>query len=1304
MASTTRWGGLRLEPYNPDAVDADNDGIVQEGTAWERPAGARLFDELGRAILRGATASIRPAGLQYRDRSGKDITYAPKVSGPAPQSRPGKPDRLGRTIGQRRPTLSALGFGGRQHAAIGRVTPNITDQAHPPTPPLPADQQAIVDSYEEMRARVEAVYGPITTVGQAHAALDQAFPNLLLDHNSKISHFDFNHEWAEEDSKGRLDPHEEAYVYALLDCAIDHPEVAASFVVLTNKSDGQNQGLTQFGTFGIPGTDGISHRPALSMNLHPDAGLTKKMRKERNQNPSFTGIGIEPALRAMVKSKRITRAEADKYLAAYVATHEFGHGVQFHAMAADMGIDLADISAGEANYRRYAYAIWGQKFPDDLHGSDLSQAFDQWWAGLSDAERQSGDLRFQQVMKSLSWDDLSQDQAKDLYGQWGTISDYALGNSFEGFAEMFAAERIGLADLPGPAAKKMRNWAKHTPKKPVAKPASKPPSSGLGRLGISDIGATGKIGEMRRAVQRPAPIPEGPKPYIPAKPVLTGDEPSTGLATYGPDDIVPPTFHDLEMGVVLWREGQTEMLRSELDNVLAGPDAEWEGIPEDRAQMAALLNATADAPLTTKPLFRGEMIWDKGRFDELVATLKPGATFTTDLRGYGSDQGTALMFAIGAPQQVIYEVEPGARAVRLADVVPVSRHRDDDILEAGAEELTDELFENIADEDEHLAMGKYEVVSVKLEDLPGILGNPSKQRLVVKVRQTEALSKPAGGWDAPLSSEDHVVSGAVGVLPGPTTSRPAPQLGATGSKGPADITTPTTHDLDMGAVYWRQGEPRQMRDHLEHVLAGRDEPWDGNPADRARMAALMNAVADAPTSIKPLYRGEAVTPSEFDEVAARLVRGATFTTDMRGYAPNRGTAQNFAQLHPTPDTTDQIMFEVEPGARALRLADAVPMQRHHDPDVVAALAADGWKPLDYEMLSIIGTEDEHIALGTYEVTDVQIETIEPDYFNGLKAPARRLVVKVRQTEALGKPEGGWDAPQAPPVPEAEPSMASRISDALAAVAAEPNRGAQLYQIDVLLQRARDSKLPGWQALVAALEAERDRLRDLPNPVSDLVDPHDPQVRRTALQKWTSRSSVEMRRVVGDLLKGPDSLQDRPAYNPNSSFDISYNQYLHQRSWMAALLNHYSDDGRESTVPLFRGFKGLPGMTAEKVMSDLYPEGKEFVMPPSGFSTSEDIAQRFAGQTGSTGTAIILRIEPGAKALSLPDLHDRLRAEDGNTPDFMDPVTVKRLTEEQEHLVAGTLRVVKREILPDGRVLVTLQQVTPLEPPEGGTWR
>lgn len=71
-----RWGGLRLEPYDPDARDADGDGIVQEGTAWERPGGTRLVSAVGN-IVRGRTSTTRPRDLQVVDRNGKPVMYTP---------------------------------------------------------------------------------------------------------------------------------------------------------------------------------------------------------------------------------------------------------------------------------------------------------------------------------------------------------------------------------------------------------------------------------------------------------------------------------------------------------------------------------------------------------------------------------------------------------------------------------------------------------------------------------------------------------------------------------------------------------------------------------------------------------------------------------------------------------------------------------------------------------------------------------------------------------------------------------------------------------------------------------------------------------------------------------------------------------------------------------------------------------------------------------------------------------------------------------------------------------------------------
>lgn len=93
---------LRIEPYDPDARDGDNDGIVQEGTAWERPAGTRLLDEAGKEIERGLTATSRASGLRVVDRDGKDVPFTPSYGAKKPAAGRGRISRapqLGVTIG-----------------------------------------------------------------------------------------------------------------------------------------------------------------------------------------------------------------------------------------------------------------------------------------------------------------------------------------------------------------------------------------------------------------------------------------------------------------------------------------------------------------------------------------------------------------------------------------------------------------------------------------------------------------------------------------------------------------------------------------------------------------------------------------------------------------------------------------------------------------------------------------------------------------------------------------------------------------------------------------------------------------------------------------------------------------------------------------------------------------------------------------------------------------------------------------------------------------------------------------------------
>lgn len=132
--ATPRWGGLRLEPYNPNAVDADGDGIVQEGTAWERPGGTTLLDNLGRAIRTGITSAQRPQGMRVVDRDGKDVTYKPTY-GEAPQAPTpagaGKPTPLAEAGA---PSLKEMGVLSLKDMGLPTVQQIVARSRQPMTP------------------------------------------------------------------------------------------------------------------------------------------------------------------------------------------------------------------------------------------------------------------------------------------------------------------------------------------------------------------------------------------------------------------------------------------------------------------------------------------------------------------------------------------------------------------------------------------------------------------------------------------------------------------------------------------------------------------------------------------------------------------------------------------------------------------------------------------------------------------------------------------------------------------------------------------------------------------------------------------------------------------------------------------------------------------------------------------------------------------------------------------------------------------------------------------------------------------
>lgn len=143
---------LRIEPYNPNAFDADNDGIVQEGTAWERPVGTRLIgDAFGAVIEAGRTSTVRPSSLRVVDNSGNQVAYVPSYQRKIPSTPSGRPtggltlgDKIG-TLGQRYGTL------GDKLPSLGDRQPTLGDKIRSIGTPRPSSSIPLTRDVVEAR-------------------------------------------------------------------------------------------------------------------------------------------------------------------------------------------------------------------------------------------------------------------------------------------------------------------------------------------------------------------------------------------------------------------------------------------------------------------------------------------------------------------------------------------------------------------------------------------------------------------------------------------------------------------------------------------------------------------------------------------------------------------------------------------------------------------------------------------------------------------------------------------------------------------------------------------------------------------------------------------------------------------------------------------------------------------------------------------------------------------------------------------------------------------------------------------------
>lgn len=172
-----RWGGLRPEPYDPDARDADGDGIVQEQTAWERPVGTNLVDELGRAITRGSNVGARPRGMRVVDSSGNDVDYTPTYARPG--AAPGT-ERVGGATAladHGAGSLKERGLPTVRAAAAPRVPePEVTPEPEKPDAGKPdVKPSSKGKSRAEIEKRNEEIRQNLKSVGAATGRHDAAY-------------------------------------------------------------------------------------------------------------------------------------------------------------------------------------------------------------------------------------------------------------------------------------------------------------------------------------------------------------------------------------------------------------------------------------------------------------------------------------------------------------------------------------------------------------------------------------------------------------------------------------------------------------------------------------------------------------------------------------------------------------------------------------------------------------------------------------------------------------------------------------------------------------------------------------------------------------------------------------------------------------------------------------------------------------------------------------------------------------------------------------------------------------------------
>ena len=359
MASATRWT-IRQEPYDPDARDADNDGIVQEQTPWERPAGTSLVDELGRAITRGANAGQRPRGLRVVDQRGNPVDYTPTYERPGfafggggtPLGEAGAPSLRERGLPSVR-DITAPQPTPQPEPSLAPTLPSAAVLSGADTPESPAlrvdgrpkasakemaEASRIAKSIQES---VEAEFGPLETKQQVRDALNRAFPTASGNAEALLNSAEY---WDENPPRVKAVRN---FAIGLLHMSQQDPQTARRISRLTDlDTKDPNAGgvhMTRFDTYsGMIQSWAIAMNPWLNVNsLEPD--------KREMGEPWAYKMAL-----SMKETGEFSDDEINQVLQQSVAIHEFGHAMHLNAGLSHWGNDRGGVIPAEAMIQAFA--------------------------------------------------------------------------------------------------------------------------------------------------------------------------------------------------------------------------------------------------------------------------------------------------------------------------------------------------------------------------------------------------------------------------------------------------------------------------------------------------------------------------------------------------------------------------------------------------------------------------------------------------------------------------------------------------------------------------------------------------------------------------------------------------------------------------------------------------------------------------------------------------------------------------------------------------------------------------------------